>query len=306
MTENVLIYLTEMQKRGHQEYLETRIFTALKDEEREFIKNNAGKPIPIVAEFSNYPISFFNTQENKWDGIFFEVLEQVSNLTGLKFKIINENDTPLLKLIDMLEKGEAQILPELHQTKEYDGRFLWSKIPIINDNFAIISRSEFRNINVNDVFHLHVAIRRETIYSEMFKTIFPAHRNFTEYETMDDNWEALRRGDVDVIFASRRRLVIYTNYYELSDFKLNLVFDHAFNSYFAYNKNAKVLQSIMDKALNVIDINNMANQWIYRTYDYRVKMAAAQRPWLFGTSISFFPGSCAWGRVMLIRSRTGR
>ena len=318
MTDNVLVYFTDMQKRGHQEYLETRIFKALKAEEHEFIRNNAEKPIPIVAEFSNYPISFYNRQAEKnkqlrkwdgienadyWEGIFFEALEQVSKITGLKFTLTNDNNTPLLKLIDSLEKGDVKILPELHHTKEYDGRFLWSKIPIINDNFAIISRSEFRNIDINDVFHLHVAIRRETIYSEMFKTIFPSHRNFTEYETMEDTWEALRKGDVDVIFASRRRLVIYTNYYELSEFKLNLVFEHAFNSYFAYNKDSEVLQSIMDKALSVVDVNNMANQWIYRTYDYRVKMAAAQRPWLIGASISFFLVLLLVS-VMLIRTRT--
>jgi len=301
MTERVLEYLTEMQKHGYQQYQENRIFVLLTDEERAFIRTNPY--IPVVAEFSNYPISFYNKQEQRWEGIFFEVLDQISNLTGLKFELRNESTTPLLNLIDMLENGEALILPELHQIKEYEGRFLWSQIPIINDNFAIISRAEFRNIGVNDVFHLHVAIRKNTIYSEMFKKIFPAHRNFTEYETMEDTWDALRRGDVDVIFASRRRLVIYTNYYEMSDFKLNLVFEDAFNSYFAYNKNAAILNSIVDKALSVVNVNNMANQWIYKTYDYRVKMAAAQRPWLIGASVSFFLVLLLVS-IMLIRSRT--
>jgi len=301
MNENVLKFLTEMQKTGREKYLENRIDTLLTEEERLFIKNNPY--IPVVAEFSNYPISFYNRQSKKWEGIFFEAMDQVSKLTGLKFELSNDQNTPLLKLIDMVEKGEAMILPELHQTKEYEGRFLWSETPIINDNFAIISRSELRNIDINDIFHLHVALRRETIYSEMFKRVFPAHRNFTEYETMEDTWEALRVKDVDVIFASRRRLVIYTNYYELTDFKLNLVFDHAFNSYFAYNKKAVILRSIVDKAMSVINVNNMANQWIYRTYDYRNKMAAAQRPWLIGASVSFFV-ILLLVTIMLIKSRS--
>jgi len=303
MTDNVLVYLTEMQKKGLQRYQENRISAALTEEEREYIKHNYNSPIPIVAEFSNYPISFYNKNDNRWEGIFFEALDQVSKLTGLQFQLVNDQNTPLLKLIDMLEDGDALILPELHKTKEYDGRFNWSDIPIINDNFAILSRAEFRNIDVNDVFHLHVAIRRDTIYSEMFKKIFPAHRNFTEYDTMENTWEALRKGEVDVIFASRRRLVIYTNYYELSEFKLNLVFEHAFNSYFAYNKDAIILKSIVDKALSLVNVNNMANQWIYRTYDYRVKMAAAQRPWLIGASVSFFLVLLLVS-IMLIRSRS--
>ncbi|MCL1958113.1 MAG: transporter substrate-binding domain-containing protein, partial [Spirochaetes bacterium] len=301
MTERVLEYLTELQKSGYQQYLHNRIYALLTEEERAFIRTNPY--IPIVAEFNNYPISFYNKQENEWEGISFDVLDQVSKLTGLKFEVLNESAAPLLKLIDMLENGEALILPELHQTKEYVDRFLWSKIPVINDNFAIISRSEFRNIDVNDVFNLHVAVRKDTIYSEMFKRIFSAHRNFTEYETMEDTWDALRRGEVDVIFASRHRLVIYTNYYETSDFKPNLVFEHAFNSCFAYNKNAAILNSIVDKALSVVNVNNTANHWIYRTYDYRVKIAAAQRPWLIGTSVSFFLVLMLLS-IMLVRSRS--
>ena len=301
MTENVLEYLTDMQKRGYQQYLENRINALLTEEERIFIRNNPY--IPIVAEFSNYPISFYNRQYKEWEGIFFEALDQVEKLTGLKFQLSNDQNTPLLKLIDMLENGEAMILPELHQTKEYEGRFIWSDIPIINDNFAFLSRIETRNIDINDVFHLRVAIRKDTIYSELFKRVFPAHRNFTEYDTMENTWDALKRGEVDLIFASRRRLVIYTNYYEMSEFKLNLVFEHTFDSYFAYNKDAVILKSIVDKALRFVNVNNMANQWIYRTYDYRNKMAAAQRPWLIGAAISFFIVLLLVS-IMLIRSRS--
>ena len=300
MNDNVLEYLTSLQKKGYQQYRENKLYSQLNEEERVFIKNNPY--IPVVAEFSNYPLSFFNTHTGKWEGFFFEALEEITKLTGLKFDLVNDGNTPLLKIIDMVENGDAMIIPELHQIKEYEGRFLWSEIPVINDNFAIVSRAEFRNIDVNDIFHLHVGIRKNTLYSEMFKRIFPAHRNFTEYETMEDVWDALRRGDIDVVFASRRRLVIYTNYYEMSDFKLNLVFDHAFNSFFAYNKDAVILSSIIDKALGVININNMANQWIYKTYDYRNKMAAAQLPWLIGAAVLFLV-VLVLVTFMLIKSR---
>jgi len=137
----------------------------------------------------------------------------------------------------------------------------------------------------------------------MFRKIFPSHTNFTEYDTMENTWEALKRGDVDVIFASRRRLVIYTNYYELADFKLNLVFNHTFDSYFTYNKDQEILKSIMDKALNVVNMNNISNQWIYKTYDYRNKMAAAQRPWLIGALVMFFL-VLSLVTILLLRSRS--
>jgi PAS domain S-box-containing protein len=300
----VLEYLTSLQKNGHQQYMENRLYSLLTEEERAFIKSHP--VIPIGVDFSNYPISFYNTHTNKWEGIYFEALDEVSKLTGLAFEPANNEKTPLLEVIDNVEKGSALILPELFQIKEYEGRFLWSDVPIINDNFAFISRSDFRNIDINDIFHLHMAIRKNSIYAEMFKRIFPAHQNFAEYDTMEELWEALKRGDIDAIFASRRRLVIYTNYYEQADFKLNLVFNHTFDSFFAYNKDSAILKSIVDKALRFVNVNNMANQWIYKTYDYRSKMEAAQRPWLIGAAVLFLL-VLLLVLVLLIRSRnTGR
>jgi PAS domain S-box-containing protein len=299
--DRIMEYLTSMQKRGYQQYMENRINSLLTEEERKYIQEHP--VIPIGADFSNYPISFYNTHAKKWEGIYFEALDEVSKLTGLKFQPANDSNTPLLKIIENVEKGNTLILPELFQIEEYKGRFLWSDVPIISDNFAILSRSDMRNIDINDIFHLRVAIRKETIYAEMFRKVFPAHRNFIEYDTMEKTWDALSDGEVDVIFASRRRLVIYTNYYERADFKLNLVFNHTFDSFFAYNKDEEILKSIVDKALRFVNVNNMANQWIYKTYDYRSKMAAAQRPWLIGAAVSFLLVLLLVS-IMLIRSRS--
>jgi PAS domain S-box-containing protein len=281
----VLEYLSEMQKTGYREYRENRMYAMLTEEEHLFIQDN---PVIIISgDPTNYPISFYS-RNNKWEGIYFEVLDEVSRLTGLKFEIGNDKNTQLLETIEMVEHGEEMILPELFHIKEYEDHFIWSDIPIVTDHFAFISRANFRNIDINDLFHLNVGINKHSLYSDIFKGMFPDHQDFIEFETMEETWEALRRGEVDVIFSSQRRLVIYTNYYEMADFKLNLVFEHTFDSFFAYNKNAVLLKSIIDKALHVISINNIANQWIYKTYDYRNKMAAAQRPWLIGASILFF------------------
>jgi PAS domain S-box-containing protein len=281
----VLEYLTNIQKKGYQEYKENRMYNMLSEEEHLFIQDN---PVILIgADPTNYPISFYS-RNNKWEGIYFEVLAEVERLTGLKFEVGNDKNTQLLETIEMVEHGDEMILPELFHIKEYEGHFIWSDVPIITDHFAFISRADFRNIDINDIFHLHVGINKHSLYFDIFKGMFPDHQNFTEYETMEETWDALKHGKVDVIFSSQRRLVIYTNYYEMADFKLNLVFEHTFDSFFAYNKDAVVLKSIIDKALRVVSVNNIANQWIYKTYDYRNKVAAAQRPWLIGALISFF------------------
>jgi PAS domain S-box-containing protein len=288
LDDHTLAYLAELRKAGYEKYLAYKLHTLLTEEERSFIKNNPR--VPIAAEFNNYPISFFDNHTNEWQGIYFDALEKIADITGLEFKCVNRNDTRLPELVAMLEKGEALILSELFRLKEYEGRFLWSDVPLINDNYAFITSNDFHNIGIDDIPYLHVGIRKYTPYSELFKIMFADHKNLTEYNTQDETWDSLKRGDVDVIFTTRRRLSVYTNYYEDAGFKLNLIFnDYSFDSSVGYNKDAALLKSINSKALKLIKINNISTQWMNKTYDYRVKLAAAQRPWLIGVSVlSFF------------------
>jgi PAS domain S-box-containing protein len=299
--DRVLEYLTALQKSGYEKYQKNRIYTLLTEEERSYIQNNP--VISVAAEFDNYPISFFETRANQWRGIYFEALDEIEKLTGLTFKVGNDHDKSTPELVAMLEKGDVRIMPELFRIKDYEGRFLWSEIPVLRDNYVLISRADFRNININDIFHLQVGIRKNTSYSELFKKMFPAHRDFTEYDTQGAAWDGLKRGEFDILFASRRRLLIYTNYYEETGYKLNLVFNHSFDTFFGYNKDAAILKSIVDKALLVVNINNISNQWIYKTYDYRNKVAQAQRPWLIGTAVLFF-FVLLLVLILLIRSRS--
>jgi len=301
INDRTLKYLTSLQKKGHDQYLENKLYILMTKEELAYIKEHP--VISVGADFSNYPISFYDFHTNKWEGIYFEALDEISKLTGLKFETMNDQNTSVLDMIHNVENGKTLIIPELFQIKEYEGRFLWSEVPLLSDNFAFISRADFRNIDVNDVFHLRVGLRKETIYLELFKKVFPSHTNYTVYDTQEETWDALFRGDVDVIFASRRRLVIYTNYYEIAGYKLNLVFNHTYNSYFGYNKDAVILKSIIDKALRIVNINNISNQWIYKIYDYRNKLASAQRPWLIGASILFF-FVLVLVSILFIRSRS--
>jgi len=300
MNDRVLEYLTTMQKTGHQQYMENKLYSQLTEEERAYIKNN--HVIPVTGDFSNYPISFYDNRSNTWEGIYHEVLTEVEKLTGFEFDIINDSNTPLLDVINMVETGKAMIVPELFQIEEFEGSFIWSDIPTVTDNFVFISRADYRNIDINEVFHLKVGLRKHTIYADLFKKVFPAHQNYVEYDTMEENWAALGKGDVDILFASRRRLLIFTNYYEETGFKLNLVLNHTFDSFFGFNKDAVILKSIIDKAMRVIDVKNIANQWIYKTYDYRNKMASAQRPWLIGMAVLFLI-VLLLVLFMLIRSR---
>jgi len=278
-------YLTNLYYEGHQQYLSHKLHNMLTAEERLYIQDIP--IVPIAGEFSNYPLSFFDTHTIRWEGIYFDILNEISKLCSLSFKLVNDEKTKTPVLINMLENGSALIAPELFYIEKFEGRFLWSEIPILKDNYALITKSDFRDIRTDDVFSLKAGVRRDSAYAELFKKMFPDHWNLSEYDTMEELWNALEEGEIEVLFASRRRLIIYTNYYEDMSYRINLAFDYSIDTSFGFNKDAYILKSIVDKALRIINTNDIVNQWMYKSYDYERKLVEAQRPLLAGLILFF-------------------
>ncbi|MDR0486628.1 MAG: transporter substrate-binding domain-containing protein, partial [Treponema sp.] len=286
LDDRTLYYLARLYKTGHQQYLKNKMYNVLTEEERAYIQNNP--VVPVAAEVDNYPASFFNAQAGQWEGIYFDGPEKIAEITGLTFERVNDQNVQFQDLINMLENGEALIMSELFRTEEHEGRFLWSEIPHMQDSFAFLSKSDFPNIEINEIPYVTIGIRENSAYSEFFEKMFPDHKHLIEYALQEDCWNALKSGKVEMIFACRKRLVTFTNYYEEAGYKLNLTLNHSFDSSFGYNRDAVVLRSIIDKALRIINIDSISNQWMLKSYDYRYKVVEAQRPWLIGVSVLFF------------------
>ena len=275
-------FLTELYNQGNLDYIKHKMLAQLSGVEKEYIRLNP--VVSFVAEYDNYPVSFYNTHEGQWQGIVFDVLRDVEELTGLEFQIRNEKDTEWPQLIRMLEYGEASMISELIRSEDREGRFLWPKTAIMKDNYALISKSSQHNINVNEILYTKIGLAKDTAHAAMFRLWFPNHMNTVEYETIDLTFDALERDEVDMVMSSQNQLLILTNYYELSGYKANFVFDRSFDSVFGFNKDETVLCSIIDKALPLIDLKGITGQWVRRTYDYREKLVSSRLPWLLGAA----------------------
>jgi ABC-type amino acid transport substrate-binding protein len=107
-------YLTQLYTRGYDEYLANKLWGRLNETERHYIQNN-----PVVkmgAQHYNYPIDFYNTHEGEWQGIIFDILNEVSALTGLSFMVATDLDTGWSELLQILEAGEVSFIPQLSRT----------------------------------------------------------------------------------------------------------------------------------------------------------------------------------------------
>ena len=282
-------HFNNLYNQGYQEYQRYKFFAQLTDEERDFIKTNP--VIPLAAEFDNYPISFLHVRTNEWQGIAFDVLDEVSTLTGLKFRIMNDPTAEFYELLRMTETGETLIITEAFHSPEREEKFLWVKPPLTEIKIALISKTETPNISFNDIYSVRVGQMRGSLYVDLFNRWFPEHPFTIEYDSQEEMFEALINDEVDVVVNNTIGHLRLINYQELVGYKLNYIFDAAkFDSTMMINKEKGThLHSIMNKALMLIDVETISGQWLHRSYDYRVRLLEerdrARTPWLIFASV---------------------
>jgi len=279
-------HLAGLYKQGENEHRRHKLSLRLSDEEKAFIRNHP--VIPFAAEYDNYPISFFNKYEKQWQGIAYDVLRELETLTGLIFEIANDEHAEWPELLQSLESGKTSMITELLYSEDREGLFLWPQSVILTDNYALISQSDYPRISINDILRINVGLIKDTAYTSSFYNWFPDHKNTVEYESSNTAFDALERGEVDMVMANLSQLLMLTNYYERTGYKANFVFSFASESTFGFNRNEAVLCSIVDKALRLVDTRGISGQWMRRTFDYNVKLARSQRTWLTSVTVLFF------------------
>jgi PAS domain S-box-containing protein len=277
---NSVKHLNRLYSLGYEEYLANKLRQRLTKEEREYIKNN-----PVVkmgAQYYNYPIDFYNIYEREWQGIIFDLLKEVSMLTGLSFEVATDTYTRQPDLLQALELGDVSFIPQLIRIPENEDRFLWSQTTKLQDDYLLISKSNFPNLKVNDIVDVRVGLIKDHPHTVMFRKWFPEHTYTVEFENIESATEALERGRIDAMMGSMNQFLSLTNYQERAGYKVNFVFGLTYDIAPGFNKDEAVLRDIMDKALSLVDIYRVSEYWIRKNYDYRTKLLQAQRPWLLG------------------------
>ncbi|MDR0311994.1 MAG: transporter substrate-binding domain-containing protein, partial [Treponema sp.] len=276
-------YLTELYNQGYRNYLRHKLLTRLTDDELAYIQDNP--VIRVLAEYDNYPISFYDEREKDWKGVAFDVFDEIAAFTGLYFEVANHHRAEWTELLKMLEDRKAPMIAELIYSQERANHFLWPTNSIMNSQYALLSKSDYRNISINEILFIKIGLIQDTAHTTLFKTWFPNYLNTVEYEKSDAAFQALERGEVDMIMSSLNYLLFVTNYRELAGYKANVIFSSTFDSTFGFNKDEKILCSIIDKALASIDTNSISESWMRKTYDYREMLVRSQLPWLIGASV---------------------
>ncbi|MDR1871555.1 MAG: transporter substrate-binding domain-containing protein [Deltaproteobacteria bacterium] len=277
-------YLTILLKRGQAEYRSHKFFSWLTPEERQYVFEHSAsgqnKPIPVGLEYDNYPIAFYNDREKAWQGCAWDVLEEIRAISGLNFANAFPEPVIFPEMVRKLESGEIAVISELIKTTEREGRFIWPDKPFTTDNYALVSLIDFPNIELSDVRRYTIGLSEGTAYTELFWTLFPRHTRTKEYIDVLLPLYALERGEVDLVMSTQNQLLSMTNFLEKPYFKINVFLNRTYESYFGINKSETILRSIISKGMKLINVNNIAEQWKRRVFDYNSAVARERTPFL--------------------------
>lgn len=281
LEQNALYELTELYNQGEKEYMQQKFSLSLTAEEQAYIDaHSKDNPVKIGAEFDNYPVSFYNDNDNQWQGIALDVLNEISKISGLAFKVENRAGTTFPELLTELEDGEISMITELLKDRDRGNSFLWPEQPYCEDFYALLSTADSPSIKPNQILHSRIAVQHETSSEAVFDEWFPEHSQKFVYETMDECFSALDKGEVDYVMGSRNSVLSMTNYNEEPGFKTNILFDKTYSSSFGLAKDEEILASIISKAQELVDVNTISNDWVHKVFDYRAKFAKNQIPYL--------------------------
>lgn len=264
-------YISTLYEQGYYRYLHYKISLQLTPSEHEYIKSNPD--IRFGAEFDNYPISFFDEHIGEWQGIALDVMDEISLLTDLEYTVDNHIDATWDELIEMLESGEIHMISELIWSPEREGRFLWPDMHYMTDRSVLIARTGYHHVDINRLYTENVGLTTDTAHTEFFNTWFPNHPQVTYFDDHLSALDALREGTVDLVMTSYSTSLYLSNYLEETAFIPSIIFNDNFESTFGINKERQLLASIINKAFVYIDIDGITENWLHKTYDYRMNLA---------------------------------
>ncbi|MDR1572728.1 MAG: transporter substrate-binding domain-containing protein, partial [Clostridiales Family XIII bacterium] len=286
LTQAGMEYLLTLYNEGHEDYYSSVLYAKFTEAEKAYLQAfvENGAPIKLIAESDNYPSSFYNAKEKQWQGIGIDVLDDICDLTGLRYEVVSDEDSVWSDNLAALERGDAAMLTELLQSDERNGRFLWADAPYAEDYYALLSLIDTPDISVNQILYSRIGAVKESAHEDFFNKWFPDYDRLVQCANNGEAVQKLKAGEIDLLMASRNILLSTSNYMEDPGFKINLAFLFDYGSYFGFNKDETLLRSVVSKAQAYVDTDAIAEQWKQRIFDYSGTMARQQAVFLLGLS----------------------
>jgi len=265
--------LHDLYEKGNIEYAKYKLNKSFTDEERSYLDDLAarGAKVSVALEYENYPVSFYNEKDKEFQGFSLDILKEISNLTGIEFESVSTRESTWAETLEKLKTGEISMITQLLYSEARKDDFIWSTVPYAYSYFALLSKADYPNLANYQVIRSTVGTINKTAFEDIYHESFPDSDNTISYNSLDEGFDALAKGKIDLLMASEYILLTQTNYREMAGYKVNIRFSAPMDSLFGFNKDEVVLCSIIDKAQTYINTDLIVNGWTTRVFDYSKK-----------------------------------
>jgi len=226
-------------------------------EEKSWIKNNPNIKIAMINNFQ--PFSYVENGKHK--GFSVELLNKISEISGLTFKVKNGRWS---KTLDSFKEQEVDMISDISYTKKRESFSLFTN-PYYKIPTYIFGLKNDKNYTDNSSLKgKKVGITKNIFYKD---ELVKLGIKIVEFSTSEDKAKALVTGQIDYFLSSYSTGTKAIKTQSLVDVK-------AIDEYidikkedlrFAVNKNKPLLRSVLNKSLKQIEnkyFSNLANKWI--------------------------------------------
>jgi len=276
--------IAALYEEGVAEYNKYRLFEEFSLAERAYIQQLTRRQEKIVAVMApdNYPISFYNKNEEAFQGIAVDVLNEITKMTGIVF-----TPASLAGRTSSVGGAAPTVVVQMRPDGMYTGTIsLWTEEPFAADRYALMTTADHPDIPLYQILYMHTGLIGGTHYASAFFDWFPDNSNYTYFATMEDAFRAIDNGTIDCIMGSQNLLLSQTHYLEQPNYKVGYLFDKEVPFSFSFPNTAENenLHAIMNKALRVIDVSYFSASWERKVFNYQNKLMRDMLPVLFGAS----------------------
>lgn len=272
--------LYKLYKDGDYEYAKNKLNKSFSLDEKKYLGDN--KKVRVHVEHDNYPVSFYNEKEKKFQGMAVDVLYEIGRLTDIEFEIVSTKNTTWDEIKTSVENNIIPMATQILITDDRRDWCIWTDVPYGRSYYAFISKADFPDLASFQVVQTKVSVLIASGKITVYKNHFPQNNNLEYYPTQNDCLDALERGEVDLFFASEYALLYQTHLREKAGFKVNLRLNVPMDSHFGFNKNQKELKSIFDKAQQFVNMEGIESNWTGIVFDYSKKLTQQRVSFMTG------------------------